>query len=191
MCTVHCAFLSLLYTFLFGSPWCYTKSLSTFLWVSSPKTIFTPDWSCLMLVHKAYVGYRKFPAEKQKEKERKEKRLGRGLNSHSHIPHSYKPINSPLSRHPPTHTTHPSILSPPHTHTHTHTHTHPHILHPYTSIHPHTQPQDPIHMHVHRLLVPYSQAVRVIGFEFMSTQLFALFSGLCWQAFDFLCGRAS
>ena len=183
MCTVHCAFLSLLYTFLFGSPWCYTKSLSTFLWVSSPKTIFTPDWSCLMLVHKAYVGYRKFPAEKQKKK--KKKKVGEGVEfllSHPTLiqTHQFTSLQTPThSYNPPIH--------PLHIHTHTltpYTHTHP-------SIHPHTQPQDSIHMHMHRLLVPYIQAVRVMCFEFMSLELFPQFSGLWWQAFDFLYSCAS
>ena len=58
---------------------------------------------------------------------------------HSHIPLSNEPINLPPSRQPPTHTTHPFILSP-YTHTPSH-HTHPH-----------TQPQDSIHMPMHRLL---------------------------------------
>ena len=46
--------------------------------------------------------------------------------------------------------------------------------HPSTHPHPssHTHNLKTIHMHMHRLLVPYIQAVRVICFEFMSPEHF-------------------
>ena len=94
------------------------------LCVSSLKPMFTPDWSCLMLVHKAHMGNRKFPAEKQ------EKKFGRGLNFHTVTSHSQMnpsiylpPDNHPLIQ--PTHSSSP------------HTHTHPHTIHLYTPMHTH------------------------------------------------------
>jgi len=73
-----------------------------------------------MLVHKAHVVDRKFPAEKQKKKtktEEKNKRVGEGVElPHCHIPHSYKPI---ISLQTPTHSYNP--LPSPYTHTHTNT----------------------------------------------------------------------
>ena len=91
----------------------------------------------------------------QKNRRRKkEKKKGWGggwiptVTSHTHTSPS---IHLSPDTHPLIQPTHPSTPLP----IHTHTHTHPHILHPYTSIHPHTQPQDSIHMHMHRRLVPY------------------------------------
>ena len=137
------------------------------LCISSFKTIFTPDWSCLMLVQKAHVENWRFPAEKQKETKKGWGGAWTSIQSHPTLiqTHQFTSFQTPTHSY-----NHPSIHSPPHTHTPSH----------HTPTHPHTQPQDSIHMHMHRLLVPYIQAVRVICFEFMSPKLFPLFSGL-WR----------
>ena len=134
-----------------------------------------------MLVHNAHLGNRQFPAEKQKGKKGGG---GRGLNSHTvtSYTHTNPSIHFPPDTYPLIQPTHPSTPLPVHTHTLTpYTHTHP-----CTPVHSDTQPQDSIHMHMHRLLVPYIQAISVICFEFMSPEPFLLFSGLWSQAFDFL-----